>query len=203
MSQISIKMDKAQWNHIRASLRKMPEKMGDVVSDAVFKTTNHVRTRMDAEARSVITAPKKTLHVAGSQRRFITQGLWGFGYKRAGRVTARGARIPLAFFKAQPRQLTGKGKTGGKKRIGVTFQTSKMGGRKTEDHRLFMHKGSKRPSVLLRVAGVSRYPVLEAFGPSVLQVLESIGAIPKIEKAGMDFMEKRIMQQLDRKLGRN
>lgn len=174
---VRVQIDKRQRQALERALRNVRNRIPEVLSWAVRRTADMVRSRIVKAITADLKVKAKDLYQRGNRRRPVSVIFSGLGKYKDGAVivvssgegqggieqhTSPGGRIPLGAFAAR------------QTRPGVSYQIARAGGRKMIPGTFIPQLESGHRGVFRRKPGIGQWswgaPMSELFGPSIPHV---------------------------------
>lgn len=161
--QVTVDIPERQRRALTRMLRGIAQGVARVLSRAVKRTTDIVRSRVVKAVAGNINLKQKDLYQRGFSWSPIVQVMKRLGgFFVGGRVIVTGQRIPLMRFGAKQTAA------------GVSYKISRAGGRQRIREAFLATMPASEHRGVFRRAGPSRLPIIKLFGPSIPHVAESL-----------------------------
>ena len=176
---VTITINEAKLKRLRRDLTDIPKALPKIVSRAINKVATYTRTKIVREITADVNLKRGDVTKRNVRMKKASYRKW------SATIGISGRRVPVHRFGAR------------QTRKGVSYRIRKSAGRQTIAGAFIAKMPSGHVGVYRRV-GKTAFPIIELYGPSVPQVMSSVGSLaqPQLEADAGARLEREIDTQV-------
>lgn len=176
---VTVTIDAAKLKRLQRELADIPKALPKIVSRSINKVATYTRTKIVKEITADVNLKRGDVTKRNVRMKKASYRRWSASIGISGR------RVPVHHFGAR------------QTRKGVSYKIRKSAGRQTIAGAFIAKMPSGHEGVFRRV-GKTAFPIIELYGPSVPQVMSSLGTLaqPQLEADAGARLEREIDTQV-------